>query len=343
MLHDNKILFAKMISKTSTKLSMPEETIEKDYYVTLFLEEIVKKIPNIVFKGGTSLSKCYGIIKRFSEDIDLNLAGNRKPTEGERKALKKGIVETCKELGLSLTNENETRSKRDFNKYIINYPIIFPTINVNPNLIVETAVFFRIYPHNTMTANSYIYDCLMDMGRNDLIDEYGLHQFKVETQSIERTLIDKCFALADYYLSDRVVSHSRHLYDIYKLMQQIKPDDNLKELAEVVRIERQSNKTCLSSADDVNLNEVLLDILSKDVFEEDYNTTTQAILFKGEKVSYFEATKGLKEVIKSGIFSKNQDPKALNLLNDLTDKNCETPMENNKESGRKPKFDMTDD
>lgn len=37
-------------------------------------------MPDIVFKGGTSLSKCYHIIKRFSEDIDLNVLSEKKPT-----------------------------------------------------------------------------------------------------------------------------------------------------------------------------------------------------------------------------------------------------------------------
>lgn len=343
MLHDNKSEFKNIISTLSAELNMPEDIIEKDYYVTLLLEKIVEKIPKIVFKGGTSLSKCYGIIKRFSEDIDLNLMGDTKPTEGERKALKKDIVEAVKESGLSLENEDEIYGKRVFNKYIISYPTLFPTNNVNQNLIVETAVFFRIYPHDTRTASSYIYDYFADKGRNDLIEEFGLHKFDVETQSIERTLIDKCFALADYYLSGRIETHSRHIYDIYKLMEYIKPNEKLKDLAETVRNERKSNKTCLSSADDINLNEVLIDALIKEVFKEDYDKITQAILFKCENVSYIEATKGLQEVIKSGIFTRNQEPKTLNRLNEFLNSGSDKSLENHSRNSSNPKFDMTDD
>ena len=39
--------------------------IEKDYFVTMLLESLARRIPNMIFKGGTSLSKCYKIIKRF--------------------------------------------------------------------------------------------------------------------------------------------------------------------------------------------------------------------------------------------------------------------------------------
>lgn len=41
--------------------------------MTLFLKSIVEELPDIIFKGGTSLSKCYKLIDRFSEDIDLNI------------------------------------------------------------------------------------------------------------------------------------------------------------------------------------------------------------------------------------------------------------------------------
>ena len=49
-----------------------------------FLSGISQSDLPFVFKGGTSLSKAYGLIDRFSEDIDLSM--NRKPTEGEKKA-----------------------------------------------------------------------------------------------------------------------------------------------------------------------------------------------------------------------------------------------------------------
>ena len=89
MLHDNKEMFEQAVLKTAEFLNIEPAIIEKDYYVTLFLRELSEKRDDIVFKGGTSLSKCYGIIKRFSEDIDLNVKGENKPTEGERRALKR--------------------------------------------------------------------------------------------------------------------------------------------------------------------------------------------------------------------------------------------------------------
>src|SRR3989344_8436826 len=55
---------------------MPFEIIEKDYWVVWVLERLfslAKMKSHLTFKGGTSLSKAYGLIDRFSEDIDLTL------------------------------------------------------------------------------------------------------------------------------------------------------------------------------------------------------------------------------------------------------------------------------
>lgn len=60
----------------SRKTNIPPYIVEKDYWLSLILNYLFnfsKWKQNIVFKGGTSLSKCFGIIKRFSEDIDLIL------------------------------------------------------------------------------------------------------------------------------------------------------------------------------------------------------------------------------------------------------------------------------
>ena len=73
MLHNDKALFERAVLDTFEKYGIVPVIIEKDYYVTLFLREIVKRQPKIIFKGGTSLSKCYHLINRFSEDIDLNM------------------------------------------------------------------------------------------------------------------------------------------------------------------------------------------------------------------------------------------------------------------------------
>ncbi len=59
MLHNEKGTFEQLILRTSEYLGVKAEIVEKDYFVTLFLKKIADVMPDIVFKGGTSLSKCY--------------------------------------------------------------------------------------------------------------------------------------------------------------------------------------------------------------------------------------------------------------------------------------------
>jgi len=70
-LHKNPELFEQLILLTAEDKKIESSIIEKDYYVTLFLKKLHEKEPDIIFKGGTSLSKCHKIINRFSEKSKL--------------------------------------------------------------------------------------------------------------------------------------------------------------------------------------------------------------------------------------------------------------------------------
>lgn len=82
-----------------------EQMVEKDTIQSMFLFELAKSELPFVFKGGTSLSKAYNLIDRFSEDIDLSM--NRSPTQTERKKSKELILGVAKGLGLTLSNPEE--------------------------------------------------------------------------------------------------------------------------------------------------------------------------------------------------------------------------------------------
>ena len=70
--NDRKALF----HNTAAKMGMTDAIIEKDFWVCYMLDYLFHRCAwknHIAFKGGTSLSKAYGLIQRFSEDIDLIL------------------------------------------------------------------------------------------------------------------------------------------------------------------------------------------------------------------------------------------------------------------------------
>ena len=253
---------------------------------------------HMVFKGGTSLSKCYKLIQRFSEDIDLNVED--RPSEGQRKALKRNILAVVDDLGLSLSNAEEIRSRRDYNRYVINYPALQGATYLKQQLIVETVVSMRAFPNHPMDASSFIYDFLKDTGREDIIREYNLQPFSINVQAAERTLLDKLFALADYYLNGSITEHSRHIYDIYKLSMIVTIDDTLRQLASEVILERRSHKVCLSAQEGVDMNNLLRQIVDSDAYRSDYEQITSALLF--EDVSYSTAITALQHIIDSRVF-----------------------------------------
>lgn len=68
-LHERKTEFKDAVYFTADQNGIIPAVAEKDYYVTMILRGLSERLPFIVFKGGTSLSKCHRVIKRFSEDI----------------------------------------------------------------------------------------------------------------------------------------------------------------------------------------------------------------------------------------------------------------------------------
>ncbi|MBR3932442.1 MAG: nucleotidyl transferase AbiEii/AbiGii toxin family protein [Clostridia bacterium] len=299
-LHEDYELFEEIIYNTADTFKLPVAIIEKDYYVTVFLKEIIRKQPDIVFKGGTSLSKCYKLIDRFSEDIDLSIAGDTKPGESKRKKLKEDIVSTIEDFGFVLSEPESIRSRRDFNKYIIDYPSCFGASFLKQHLIIETAIFFRSYPTKTMFADCFIYNYLSDSGHLDIIAKYGLEPFKVEVQAAERTFVDKLFAMCDYYLSGEIRGQSRHIYDLYKLLNEVVINDDLRNLVKIVREERAAHKTCLSAQESVNINLLLSEIVENKLYKEDYENVTLSLLFKS--VEYEEAITVIDKVIRENLF-----------------------------------------
>ncbi|MGN0526252.1 MAG: nucleotidyl transferase AbiEii/AbiGii toxin family protein [Acutalibacteraceae bacterium] len=301
MLYNNKDVFEQVVLKVSGEMGIDAAIIEKDYYVTLFLKRIVELQPNIIFKGGTSLSKCYKIINRFSEDIDLNIDTESKATEGQRKKLKENIVSVIREFNFTLENAEGVKSKRNYNKYIIEYPAIFSSKFIKEHLIIETAVFTRAYPYRKMLASSIIYDYLYSNGYKNIISEYNeLLPFETNVQIADRTFIDKLYALGDYYLDNCVQEHSRHIYDIYKLYNIVDINEELKRLVKEVYIEREPNKQCRSAKDGIDMNTLLQEIIDKDVYKKDYEEKTSKMLF--EYVPYNKAIEVLKKIVDCKLF-----------------------------------------
>lgn len=293
-LHGDREAFNDIIAAASNALGIETAIIEKDYYVSLLLKEINKNYPDIIFKGGTSLSKCYKAINRFSEDIDIGINAD-KATEGMRKRLKIAIKKSIGDSGLQLDNEEEIMTRTYFNKYQVTYPIIDETfMSIKPYLYVETAVFMKPFPYEIREADTYIYRFLKRQKLDNIIAEYGLEPFDIKVQTLTRTFIDKIFAIGDYYLSGDRERTSRHIYDLYKLMPNIIFDDNFYELFNEVKRIRSADSACPSAKDGQNIKNIIGRIIDEDYFKRDYNEVTSKLLF--DEVDYETARNGLTEI-----------------------------------------------
>lgn len=293
-MHDNQTLFHDILLAVREDTGIHSAIIEKDYYVTLLLKQIVAKNPEIIFKGGTSLSKCHKIIKRFSEDIDIGVNAD-KATEGMRRNLKYDILSAVEELGFTVDNAEHIYSRTYFNRYQIKYPNTESVSYIKPYLYVETATFMKPYPFEIKEADTYIYRFLKEKGMDDLIEEYELQPFNVKVQTLERTFIDKLFALGDYYLTEKTNGYSRHLYDLYKIMPKITFDETFYKLFDEVREIRANDRNCPSANDGQDLKEILTRIYDEDYFENDFKSVTMGLLF--EDVSYAQVKGNLKQIV----------------------------------------------
>ncbi len=301
MLHGDEELFSQVVLRTSESLNIRPEIVEKDYYVTLLLKEIYSLMPEIVFKGGTSLSKCYHLIKRFSEDIDLGIEAGASITESGRKRIKEVMLKAIEKAGLELDNADSVKSRYTYNRYIVNIPNSNDSPFLKDKILIETAVYQKSFPTKLMEATSLVYDYLSQNGFGDFIEQYELKPVMLKVQAAERTLVDKLYALADYYLEGTLAEHSRHIYDIYKLLSVVKIDDNLKALAISVADERRNDSHCLSVQDGVNVQDILTEIIRTEAYRNDYEEITAKLLY--EQVSYDTAIVGVQEIVDSELFS----------------------------------------
>lgn len=304
-LHNHKEEFETIVQAVAEEYGLRNFQVEKDYYVSLFLKELSKLDSSIqvVFKGGTSLSKCYDVIDRFSEDIDLAVNFNSdKVTQGQRRRLKKDILQIMEMLGMDLLNPDDVQSRRDHNEYNVGFSNNFEVeLRTVPFIIIETIVVYRPFPVKEMEVSNYITKYLSSNNRSDLIKQYDLEPFTMPIQTIERTFIDKLFAICDYYLQNKFYRYSRHIYDLHKMWTSKLIDETLMKtiIDDVIKDRQIFGRQNTSCEPGMNPQSVLNDILKTDPFKDDYDTVTTAFIHK--KVSYEECIKSIKEIHKKGI------------------------------------------
>lgn len=278
---ENKELFRDVILLTSQKLEVSEDIVEKDYYVTLILKKLSQIEYPIVFKGGASLSKAFNVIERFSEDIDITFSEHL--GEARRKKLKYKILKPiADELGLVIRNFDSVESDKNLNHYDFYYEPVTGDQVINaipPYVKLETSLMSYAFPTEERKLGNYILEAL-GADEKELFSAYDLQPFPMRVQSLNRTLIDKIFALCDYYLQGKAHRNARHLYDIYKLTHYVEVDEAFLNLVKEVRFHRieMGREIAPAAPLDVNILELVQRICDEDFYKEDYEETTLKLI-----------------------------------------------------------------
>lgn len=298
---DNYNEWKEIIETVAREIGRSEQMVEKDTIQSMFLLGLSKSELPFVFKGGTALSKAYNLIDRFSEDIDLSM--NRKPTQAEKALSKDTIISISKELGLRLTNANDIMSRYDYNKYIFEYDSMFSKIPLE--IIVETSYYQTVYPATKHNVGSFVGKFCEDRDIK-LPIPFDAMNVIMNVQSLERTFVDKVFAICDYVLLNKVERNSRHLYDICKLLNRIEINDELDTLIDLVRDDRMNSKSNPSANLEYNIPSLIMDVIKNKYYESDYKNITQKLLY--EDISYdYVIEHGLSKVLECDIFEYKKD------------------------------------
>ncbi|MDR3341000.1 MAG: nucleotidyl transferase AbiEii/AbiGii toxin family protein [Candidatus Symbiothrix sp.] len=234
--NENKL---KVLEEVRTRTGFPLFIIEKDWWVvqTLRLITHINIAQYTVFKGGTSLSKAWGLIDRFSEDIDLAInreffgfSGDISRTQvGKLKDASSKYIsndflfllqKTFDDAGFNdvhLAVTDEKAPDDDPVKIEVRYPTVTPySAYVQPRVLLEIGSRSMIEPTTIRSFRSMIGETFSNLPFAD-------ENIQIRCVNPERTFLEKLFLLHEEHQRPKekmkIKGKSRHFYDIYRIAQ----------------------------------------------------------------------------------------------------------------------------
>ncbi|MGC3978261.1 MAG: nucleotidyl transferase AbiEii/AbiGii toxin family protein [Paludibacteraceae bacterium] len=228
-----------VLSAVAAKVGLPTFVVEKDWWVVLTLRLITQMdiADQIVLKGGTSLSKAWGLIDRFSEDIDLAVNREFFGYSGDISRTQVGKLKDASNKYLCNTFLNDLRKMfineglegikldvvdvKDPDDDPVKIAVVYPTVSqyssyVQPRVLLEIGSRSLMEPSTACKFRSMIGDSFPDRIFAD-------KDIKICCVNPERTFLEKLFLLHEEHQRPKekmsIQGKSRHLYDIYKISQ----------------------------------------------------------------------------------------------------------------------------
>lgn len=249
-LHTNKDAYEELLTLASEKSGIERYKVEKDYWVCKMLREtaLSEHGDKVYFKGGTSLSKGYGLIDRFSEDLDLFVySGNPSSSKTAEKRIVADVSHFLIENNSDIYQEKESVSGGNFRKLPFLYADDTSGTGLKQHLEVELkccdlADKSRMYyPFERRTIVSIVTQFLQSIGNAGLIKKFALEPFGVNCIDPRKTLCDKISRMVRCsYAEDRTAQIAKNIRDVYDLHQlygkaEIREFLNSKAFADAIR------------------------------------------------------------------------------------------------------------
>lgn len=216
-----------MITIVANYIGIPIDAVRRDYYIVLIMQNLQNSeyAEKCVFKGGTSLSKCYpGSINRFSEDIDLTfMPAEDMNNKKYSKALKQ--IENTITTGFFIEKIGAERNDRNKSAYV--WPENEKKEVYQVKLEIGSSV--RPDPFSKKSMKTYIQEYLEEKGMQDIIVEFNLQEVKVNTLDITRTFLDKVMSVKRHAICGTLPRKVRHIYDVTMLFKRDDIQDFLKD------------------------------------------------------------------------------------------------------------------
>lgn len=225
-LHEDKKLFRQSVEYTAQQMEIPAVYVEKDYWVTFALHTIFNHEvgDETVFKGGTALSKCFGLIERFSEDIDLVVLRREGETDSQMKSkirkIGKAVTAIMPEKKVGDITVKTGMNRKTAHTYSKEFAGNYGQIR---DVIIVEATWLGYYePYTSRTISSFIYEMMIKNGQNALAEEHKLMPFEVRVLEPKRTFCEKIMSLVRFSYAedpiDDLKKKIRHTYDLHQLL-----------------------------------------------------------------------------------------------------------------------------
>ncbi len=233
ILHKHKELLSPLVTLAAERFGIDKIYIEKDYWITLILKELSRSeySDRAVFKGGTSLSKGYELISRFSEDVDIALCHTESQSGNSIKATIRSIEKSITEHLTEKKQDGLTSKGSRFRKSLYIYDSLFAKEYApHGSVIVEINSFANPYPYKKIVIDNFLAKYLRLIGKEELIKEYDIEPFELNVLDKRQTLIEKLVSLVRFSQLGvaGISSKIRHFYDLHFLLQ----DDECREYVE---------------------------------------------------------------------------------------------------------------